>query len=326
MRKFCRPSDGQILPVFSLGMVVFLALIAMGTDVSVMYANWAKMQKAVDAGALAGANYLPYDPATATATAIAYAQTNGLSAGEITAPAISPDDLEITLGATRSVPYFFARVVGLVSQSIRVSATAAVPYSVSCVGCAYSQSGNGFTPSYGSNTGDYPLIPIGLDSSTPYAYNESLTLHYQQVGGPDNWGTVELGAPGGAVTRQNIAVGYTGPVQVGDYINTEPGKKVGPVDQGFQDRLDAAAVSDPCGSFSSHTYNDPRVVYVPMVDWSTSGNGRNAVQVQGFAALWVDSVSGGTLNVHFISQVAPDSLPNTSAPYAGVRGAPILIK
>ncbi len=326
MRIFRHPSDGQILPIFSLGMVVFLAMIAMGTDVSVMYANWARMQKAVDAAALAGANYLPYDPATAKATAVVYAQSNGLTAGEIATPTLSPDDLEITIGATRSVPYFFARVVGLVSQSIKVSATAAVPYSVSCVGCVYTQSGNGFTASYGSNTGDYPLIPIGLDSTTTYAYNQALTLHYQQVGGPGNWGTVELGAPGGAVTRQNIADGYTGPLQVGNYVNTEPGKKVGPVDQGFQDRLDAGAASDPTGTCSSHTYDDPRVVYVPMVDWSTSGNGRNAIQVLGFAALWIDSVNGGALGVHFISQVAPDSLPNTSAPYAGVRGAPILIK
>lgn len=167
MRVFCTRSKGQILPIFSLGMVVFVALIAMGTDVSVMYANWARMQKAVDAGVLAGANYLPYDPATARSTAVAYAQSNGLKPEEIGTPGLSPDDLEITLAARRTVPYFFARVVGLVSQGIAVAATAAVPYSVSCVGCAYTQSGNTFTPSYGSNTGDYPLIPIGLDSNTP---------------------------------------------------------------------------------------------------------------------------------------------------------------
>lgn len=309
-----------------MGLVVFLGMIALGVDVAVMYANWATLQKAVDAATLAGANYLPYDPATAMSTATAYAQKNGVKAEEINAPTLSPDDLQLTLTATRSVPYSFGRVLGLLSQQIKVSATAAVPYSVSCVGCAYTQSGDTFTPTFGSNSGDYPLVPIGLDSTTPYNYNQSMQLHYQQVGGPGNWGTVELGSPGGAVTRQNIAGGYTGPLQVGDYINTEPGKKVGPVDQGFQDRIDSAMGSDASGTFANHTYDDPRVVYVPMVDWSTIGGGRNAVQVKGFAALWVDSVNGSNLNVHFISQVAPDSLPNTSAPYAGVRGAPILIK
>lgn len=325
MRVFSGRSAGQIVPVFSLGLIVFLAMIALGADVSVMYVNWARLQKAVDAGALAGANYLPYDPNTAKSTALAYAQSNGLKAEEVAAPTVSADDLQISVGATRTVPYFFARLLGLFNQDIKVSATAAVPYSVSCVGCAYTQSPNTFTPSYGANTGDYPLIPIAIDSTTPYNYNQPMTLHYQQLG-PGNWGTVELGAPGGAVTRENIADGYTGPLQVGDYINTEPGKKVGPVDQGFQDRLNAAAQSDPAGTFSLHTYGNPRVVYVPTVDWSTVGNGRNALEVQGFAALWVDSVNGSTLNVHFISQVAPKSLPNTSAPYAGVRGAPILIK
>jgi hypothetical protein len=48
--------------------------------------------------------------------------------------------------------------------------------------------------------------------------------------------------------------------------------------------------------------------------------------VHGFAMLWLDSVSGGTIHAHFIQQVVPDSLPNSQATDWGAHGAPFLIK
>lgn len=331
MRANSWGSKGQTAVLFTLCLATVLGAVALGTDVAVMYANWSALQKAVDAAALAGASFLPNDPATAQTTAVQYAVANGLKQGEITSTQVSSNDQNITVAASRTVPYFFGRVLGLTSQLISVSATAAIPYSPSTIGGAYlgtSSSGgttSSYTGQYGSSVGQYGLVPIGLDYTTPYTYGESMTLHENQVG-PGNWGTVELGAPGGSITRANIADGYSGPISIGDWINTEPGQKVGPVVQGFNDRLSAAQQADPNGTFSSHSYNDPRILFVPMVNWN-SPNGRSGVEVMGFAALWLDSISGSSdLNVHFITQVAPESLPNANAPYSGVRGAPILIK
>lgn len=331
MKSRSRGAKGQTAVIFTLVLVALLGATALGTDVAVMYANWSELQKAVDAGALAGANFLPNDPASAQSTANQYAQMNGLSSSEITAIQVSSDDQEITVSASRNVPYFFGRVLGLSSQMISVTATAAIPYSPSTIGGAYNGTNSGgggttssYTGSYGTSVGQYGLVPIGLDSNTTYSNGQSMTLHNTQVGA-GNWGTVELGSPGGSVLRSNFANGYSGPISVGDWINTEPGKKIGPVDQGLADRLSAAQQIDPNGTFSSHSSNDPRILFLPMVNWE-SPNGRRAVQVTGFAAVWLDGVSGGDLQVHFITQVAPDSLPDANAPYSNVRGAPILIK
>ncbi len=324
-------AKGQTAVIFTLVLVTLLGATALGTDVAVMYANWSELQKAVDAAALAGANFLPNDPASAQSTATQYAEMNGLSQSEITATQVSPNDQQITVSASRVVPYFFGRVLGLTTQLISVSATAAIPYSPSTIGGAYegTNSGGGTTTSsytgqYGTSTGQYGLVPIGLDYNTTYTNGESMTLHDTQVGA-GNWGTVELGSPGGSTLRSNLANGYSGPISVGDWINTEPGQAIGPVDQGLTDRLNAAQQTDPSGTFSSHSSNDPRVLFLPLVNWE-SPNGRAAVQVMGFVAVWLDGVSGGDLQVHFITQVAPDSLPNANAPYSNVRGAPILIK
>jgi Flp pilus assembly protein TadG len=323
MKVVTRNCRGQTAVLFALALVALLGAVALCTDVAVMYANWEAMQKAVDAAALAGANHLPEDPDTATSTARTYAQHNGLATGEITI-AVAPDNSNITVQAARNVPYYFGRVLGLTNQMVRVAATAAEPSSISKVGCLNTTNAVCAEGAYGTSTGDYPLIPIGLDYTTAYNYDQPVTLNQGQVG-PGNWGSLALGGVGGSNLRTNVADGYSGPVAVGDWVTTEPGKKVGPIDQGFNDRLSAGLSKYPSGTFGSHPLDDPRAVVLPLVDWSTA-QGRGSVLVHGFAMLWLDSVSGGTIQAHFIQQVVPDSLPNPQAADNGAHGVPRLIR
>ncbi len=324
---------GQIIPLFSIACVALLGAIALGVDVAVMYFNWEGMQKAVDAAALAGANLLPEQPTAAQATATSIALNNGLLATEVSA-VVSPDDQTITVNASRNVPYFFGRVLGLTTELIKVASSAAVPNGTSCIGCAYlGTSGNTpFSPSYGSTVGQFGLVPIGLQATTSYGYNQYVQLAYNGNSNngmwtSGNWGYLTFNAPGGSTLRSNIADGYSGPLQVGNWVNSQTGAQVGNGPAGLQDRMNLAAQTDPGGSFSSHDPLDPRVLYVPMVDWNNQ-NGKAGVQVLGFASLWLDSITGNgkTINAYFISQVAPDSLPDSNSPYAGTRGAPILMK
>ena len=327
MKVISRRPAGQVAGLFALATIALLGAVALGTDVAVMYENWAIMQKSVDAGALAGASYLPNDQSDAKATAISYATKNGLMADEISTPTISPDNLQLTVTASRTVPYFFGRVLGLTSQTLKVSATASVPGSTSCIGCAYLGTNNSYSysASYGSTTGQYGLEPVGVDVHTNYQYQQAITLHNGHVGA-GNWDTLALGGVGGNNLRNRLAAGYSGPANIGDLVDTEPGHKVGPVDQGLQDRLNLANQLYPNGTFSNHAPDDPRVMFFPLVDWSTNPNGRTAMAILGFCSVWLDSANGGDIGVHFISQVAPESLTNATAPSAGTRGNAVLIK
>src|ERR1700737_5357441 len=49
---------GQIGVVMTFAIATLLGAMALGADVAVMYFNWVQLQKAADAAALAGANYL----------------------------------------------------------------------------------------------------------------------------------------------------------------------------------------------------------------------------------------------------------------------------
>ena len=115
---------GQVLVIVALALPILVGSIALGADVAVLYFNWVQMQKAADAAAIAGANYLPGDPVQARTVAGNYAQTNGIAQKEIASTKVAPDDLSITITLQRSVPYSFAKVLGLSNANVVASATA----------------------------------------------------------------------------------------------------------------------------------------------------------------------------------------------------------
>lgn len=332
MKFLGRKESGQIVVLYAIVVVAMLGAVAMGTDVAVMYMNWENLQKSVDAAALAGANYLyDVDPTAATTAATNYAESNGVTGQELSV-SVASDRSSITVSAQKTVPYYFARVLGLTSQLEQVSATASSQTSSpSCVGlCNPDGTPQNTTGAYGTTTGQYGLLPVGLQYNTAYSENQPITLTQGGTGtngswGPGNWGALALGAPGGDMLRSNFADGYSGPVAVNQWVNTDTGMKNGPIAQGLQDRINAGLAEYPNGSYSDHVLNDPRVATLPLVNW-VNINGESAVEVMGFAEVWIDSVNGGQINAHFISQVAANAFGNSGGYNDGVHGQPILIK
>ena len=328
MRPFSR---GQTAVLISLVIPVLIGATALGTDIAVEYYNWVQMQKSADAAVLAGANYLPDNPTTAVTAAQQFAQSNGVKASEITSTTVGALNQSITMQMQRTVPYYFAKVLGLSSGTITVSAQAGPQYPPNTVNATSPSQvppggdNNGNNGADCGSIGACGLIPIGLDSHTVYTDGAQITLQQGEVGA-GNWDLLALGGVGGNNLRGNIADGYNGMITVGDNVTTEPGKKVGPIDQGFQDRLTLAASIDPSGTYSSHKLTNPRVLLVPVVDWSQGVHGRSTVPVTAFATVWLDSYSGGQVTVHFISQVIAKSFGSPNAPYFGSRGSPKLLK
>ena len=72
---------GQALVIFVLATTALIGAAALATDASWLFVSQQRMQRAADAAALAGAVYLPGDPATAIATARSEAARNGYAHG-----------------------------------------------------------------------------------------------------------------------------------------------------------------------------------------------------------------------------------------------------
>jgi hypothetical protein len=167
------------------------------------------------------------------------------------------------------------------------------------------------------------IIPIGLDSTTPYSYGQALTIH-QSGCGAGCWQGVQLqsatnGISGGNGFQQNLQQGCNCTVNVGDVLTAETGAKVGPITTGVSNRVAAGVAADPAGTWASHTSADLRAATLPLVNW-TGCKGACSVPVIGFAQVWITSNSGSDINIIFIRQVATGN-GTSSAPMAGAYHA-----
>jgi len=274
-------------------MAVLLGTIALCTDVGLLYWNWALLQKAADASVLAGANYLPSDPATTVSVARNFATLNGMASNEIVSTIVASDNMSVSIQLKRNVPYYFARLVGLTSGVVTAQATAGLQ-NVSSVN---------------------ELVPVGIDSRTTYTYGQQINLMTGQYG-PGNWGPLALGGTGASNFANNVQNGYDGQFSVGQLLSTEPGMMTGPTRSAFNARINAGADEYPGGTFANHTLDDPRLLTVPMVDYANI-NGSSQVPVLGFAELWLVGIdSHDTITTYFIKQVA-NGTPSAGAPNYG---------
>jgi Flp pilus assembly protein TadG len=303
---------GQMAVVFALAAVTLCGVMALGADVGVLYYNWVQLQKAADAAALAGAQILgqdPSDPTPATATlatttAQTYATNNGVSANDLVTATPQSGNTQMSVSIKRTVPYSFARVLGLTTGYVNVMAVAQIPNAVSTVNCGPNcpvscggvpctsgavsvpagsgtpGSGAPFAGSCGSGTGQFNVLPIALDNKTLWSSGSITTLNQQDVNGngngnnnswpdaPGNWGYVNLcgnSNSSGSVLRAGMAAGYGGELTIGNTLTTVPGAKNGPVDQGISDRAPTTLSAAPATYVVS---NNARVVVIPIVDFS----------------------------------------------------------
>ena len=306
-------SGGQTLVIFTLVLVTLLGAMALCTDVAVLYFNWAQLQKAADAAAVAGAHYLPNDTTTATSTAYTYAAYDGVPSSQVLSVTFGSSNTTITVQLQRTVNLFFARVLGFLNTPVTVQATAAIepaggtdgifPIGLSCTG-----------PDPTQDCGCTDALVNGVAATT-------CTLHYGMVSGaPGNWEPLAIGGNGANDLRNNIAYGYTGTMYIGTGVDlpTEPGNIVGPISQGMQTRLGNSAYSDgppPAVPLNNAELNDSRTVIVPMVSFANS-NGKTEVPVLGFAEMWISSFDSGTdnINVYFMGTVDPNAIPGGGTP------------
>ena len=125
MRRPRSDDGGFVLPWFALMIVVLLGMAGFSIDVGNWYLTASRLQRAADAGALAGTVFLPSNPASATSTAVNAVNLNGYStsAGDTIntdQTDLQPTQLRVTVGTT--VNNSFASFLGIETTTIRRSA------------------------------------------------------------------------------------------------------------------------------------------------------------------------------------------------------------
>lgn len=286
-RFLWRGESGQGLVVGTLVMVMILGFAAMTVDVGLFLHEKRELQNAADAAALAGVQELPFSAADAEFIAQEWAENNGIGADELEAIEISATHVAndtITVRVKRDVPFIFARVLGLTSDTMRADATARIG-----------------SPSWGSNVMPWALLKSAQEAAV---YDTEVTLKYSaQEGSSGDYGALALlGGTGSQTYYENILNGAE--TCVGCVEATEPGNMVGKTEAGLEDRLGSTSEacdefhevfqavgdgwrfdSNECNPWKEEGADSNRVVLIPVID--DPDGGRDDVTIIRFALVFL---------------------------------------
>src|SRR5437762_8974320 len=119
---------GQTLVVFALMLTLLLGFTGLVADASWFEVNMIRVQRAADAGALAGVVFLPSNVSCAVTAAKNEASKNGFQDGVggvvVTAAQDPVNDKVLRVNVTAPVPTFFARLFGVANFTGRRDARA----------------------------------------------------------------------------------------------------------------------------------------------------------------------------------------------------------
>ena len=326
--------------------------MCLGTDFSIIYFNWAIVQKAADAAALAGASKLTGVPGSASSVQSAavdyvngYACLNGIAntaSSTLCAPGTAHadnimfanvTDTTVQVGIKRSVPYFFGKMIGLQQASVAATATAAI-----------------------EPTGGAPVFPVGLQCrnasnkcdlaslfgaagnnvtfGSKFVLNDANNNMQSSGGAPGNWGWIDVGQGQGASGLGTaLAGGLAGTAAYGQMISTSPGIGKGnaqPAQNGLDKRLSSCDLShgDPCsnsGDATGISCKDPCLVSVPVLDF-TNCNGNCSRPIEGFALMYLEQGSTtSAISACFIKTTNCTTQGSQGAPNLGSLAPPVLI-
>lgn len=215
MRRRLAREDGQAMLLTVLFVVVLVGAVALTIDFGAWYREQRQAQATADAAALAGAQALPTDPATALSLTEQYAASNG---GGVAPTDISfrsdfePSDT-VVVHATRTSPSFFAKVFSFGDVTVHASAAAraSVPDQV------------------------WGAAPIVVNKNHPDlsgggcpCFHAETTIFLGKMGVPGAFGLLDFsqanGTVGDSTLGQWIQSGFQGYLPLGNY-NSDPGAK-----------------------------------------------------------------------------------------------------
>ncbi len=123
LRRFAKAEDGAVMVVAAIGLIAFLSIASLVTDMGLKYYQESRLQNAMDAAALAAVKYMP-DEEKARAAAIEYVEKNGFSTENLVVE--FPSEEIVRVSDTRDMETIFASLFNV--EKVQINAKAAAKY------------------------------------------------------------------------------------------------------------------------------------------------------------------------------------------------------
>ncbi|RST70322.1 hypothetical protein D4T97_020235 [Siminovitchia acidinfaciens] len=282
LQSLLNEQKGTAMILVALCMFMLIGFTAIAVDAGALYFEKSRLQKALDAAVLGGAQRLKVSEADAESTAIDLAGKNGFT---VSADEVTTGGNFIEINKTVNKDLTFARIFGKTSADVPASAKAVVSGRL--------KKGEG-------------IVPVAIEDQE-YVAGQSKVLHFQP-GNPNNsphsgnFGFLGLDGPGGKILREGIKYGSEKAV-LEEYEWTEPGLSWGNVKDAFQWRIDQDIGKSHCQSYATSDNTCTRIITVPIVESFEGADGKTMVKIVRFAAFWIESVGQHEVKGRFIDIV-----------------------
>lgn len=287
--KLIKNEQGTVAVLVAFGMTVLIGMTAIVIDGGRLFLEQSRMQKAMDAAVLAGAQELPTRPDLARQQAERAAAANGASVKEISIFFEEGNTL-IRAEAYRFKQLTFAKALGFSASRVEAKAAVKLEPLTSALG----------------------VIPLGVDYTRQLSFDDPVVM---KAGDADvgNFGALVLSGQGANQYEEDLRNGSQNVISVGDILDTQTGNLVGPTIHAMEERFEAC--SEGCVTYYNYPPDCPRVVLVPVYKPIETGNQLKSVEVVGFASFFIESVGesneGAEVTGRFIQ--AAYSGPHSSA-------------
>lgn len=268
LHELIHNQEGISLILVALCLVVFMGFIAIVVDVGALYFEKSRLQKALDAAVLGGAQMLPISEDEAKSIAIDLVSKNSFS---VSLSEVDTGANYIQIDKTVNKDLTFARVIGFNDADVTATARAEILNNL--------KKGDG-------------IIPLALEKQE-FNANESYVMHFESGNGNNanirgNFGFLAIGGNGANHLEKGIMYGRA--IGINEEHDTEPGYNWGKVRSGFQYRIDQDAAKEHCQAYNTADKSCSRVVTVPLIDSFEDATGRSKVKIIGFAAFWIEKI------------------------------------
>jgi Tfp pilus assembly protein PilX len=329
-----KKQKGFVLVVVALLLVALIGFLAFAVDIGVLYSARTSAQEVADAAALAGAFTFINDtqspqPQTASSNALQVALNNSVLGQPVAAADVNVNvdvaNRRVAVDVQSTQNTYFARALGVQTANLGVEAVAeASPYSTgtpcakpwfipntafsaggACAACSANQvliSGGQVSAFGQSKIGQQFILKSQVPSSAI---------------APGQFYAIRLpGSSGANDYRNNIATCADAYVRCGDLYSTETGNMAGPTKQGVDDLVGTPPTDTWTGTVGQYLtpygFSDTSKNIAVAPVWDTCGtagfcpagsfpSGNATVRIIGFAAFFLDGISGGDVAAHLIN-------------------------
>lgn len=288
---------GSVTILFVLFITVIIGFVGLALDFGYAVLKDLQLTNAIDAATLAAAQDLD-NTAKATITAHEYLQKNDVDPSDVTIT-FSNGNHSIRLVSNKTVNNRFMQLLGINTTGIGASAKASIAPITKVTGGVKPFGVEYFDVKDPTNFGRQFTLKKGSSSDEDY--------------GPGNFGALALGGTGTSNLKDNALYGYSGSIEVGQEIDTEPGNMASIINP-IRNLISSDDTRFADYSATSMPEDSVRMWIVPMVD-SFDVSGRSYVKVVGFAMFFVEDIgkqSGQTaITGRFVKGIVPGEMGET---------------